>query len=61
MEVASASDDNIRLQKVLSGTDVLSNEAQKFKTYKSEENNNCSSAWNLPHCPKVSQPSEVNF
>jgi hypothetical protein len=38
MEMVSASDDNIRLQIVLSGTGVLSNTAQKFKTYKYEEN-----------------------
>jgi hypothetical protein len=36
--MVSASDDNIRLQIVLSGTGVLLNTAQKFKTYKSEEN-----------------------
>jgi len=38
MAMVSASDDNIRLQIILSGTGVLSNTAQKFKTYKSEEN-----------------------
>jgi hypothetical protein len=38
MEMISTSDDNIRLQIVLSGTGVLSNSPQKFKTYTSEEN-----------------------
>jgi hypothetical protein len=66
MEIVSASDDNIGLQIVLSGTGVLSNTVQKFKTYKAEENNssNTVSAAVLRTCRtlrKNVQPSEIKF
>jgi len=55
MSMLSASDDSIRIQIVLSGTGVLSNTAQKFKTYKSEENisRNIVSAAELGTCHTV--------
>jgi hypothetical protein len=55
MEMVSASDDNIRLQIVLSRTGVLSNTVQKFKACTYEENisSNIVSAAVLGTCNSV--------